>query len=367
MLSIKADELPRFMTCNASRLMSALVPPQDDFTARDEGTAAHHMATQVFNGHHTLEELIDRKAPNGVYMTSEMAQHVATYLTAISGTYSFAGMEIDTSHDRSPHWVVNGRCDWIGESRLSGDLNITDFKYGWRIVEPERNWTLISHAIGRLSQSGAVWNVQRINFNIYQPRPHHPDGPLRTWSITYPELTALYAEMNTALSAPSDQLVTSPHCHRCHALVSCPAARQAEMNAIDVSLTAYEDTIDNATLSFNLDNLFRAQKMLEDRLKAFQELAKHRIQGGQVVDNYSVDLNYGHTAWKEGINAQALKVITGRDLSVEKLVTPAEAKRRGVDETTIKTLTERPMIGVKLERVKADKKAARIFKQAKEN
>lgn len=107
--------------------------------------------------------------------------------------------------------------------------------------------------------------------------------------------------------------------------------------------------------------------MLEDRLKAFQELAKHRIQGGQVVDNYSVDLNYGHTAWKEGINAQALKVITGRDLSVEKLVTPAEAKRRGVDETTIKTLTERPMIGVKLERVKADKKAARIFKQAKEN
>jgi hypothetical protein len=188
---------------------------------------------------------------------------------------------------------------------------------------------------------------------------------MRSWVITYVELTQLYAQLNVALSNPADQLVTSAHCHQCPSLVPCPAARMAEMNAIDATSTVFEDTTSNADLSFTLDNLNRASKMIEDRLKAFEELAKHRVTAGQVVDNYSVEMGLGNRRFKEGMTADILKAMTGKDLSQQKLVTPAAAERMGVDEIIINALTERPTTGVKLVRVKASKKAERIFSGTK--
>ena len=360
MLTINAGDLPRFMACNGSRLMPEEIPASaSDTSQRDEGTAAHYMAATVFNGHHTLDELIDRKAPNGVFMTSEMAQHVNDYLALASDDATFKQMEVETSHDNIPNWVVNGRADLAIFTRAH-DLHIVDFKYGWRIVEPERNWTLISHAIGVCKQSQYA-PPSSIVLGIFQPRPHHPDGPFRKITLSYPELTALHDELNAALSNPSDELRTSPHCAKCPALVPCAAARNAEMNAIDACHTVFSDTIDNARLSFTLDNLNRASDMIKQRLKAFEELAKHRITAGQVVDNYSVKMGLGNSVFKDGIDGPMLKILTGKDLTTEKLVTPAEAKRRGVPENVLKTLTTRPTTGVQLERVKASKKAERLL------
>lgn len=368
MFIINADDLPRFMTCNGSRKLIApeLVIPDamKETTARNEGIAAHYMATAVFNRQHTLDELIDRKAPNGVFMTGEMAEHVELYLAEIYSDQTppvFYQMELDTTHDFPPHWLVRGRTDFSSRS-ITDVLRIIDFKYGWSLVEPYDNWTLVNHAI-------SVWhNLQfrpsRVDLQIFQPRPYHRDGPLRTWSISIDELIALETKLSYTLCNPSDMLQTSQHCKHCPALknLKCPAARMAEMNVIDVAETMHEDNeISNEVLSFNLDNLNRAMAMLKVRLEATEELAKHRIKAGQVVDNYSIAIAHGNSKWKEGITAETLKVLTGKELSTAKLVTPAEAKRRGVDKTTVDNLTERPMTGVKLERVAASKKAEKLF------
>lgn len=337
--------------------MAGEVPPSSDTTMRDEGTAAHYMAATVFNGHQTLDELIDRKAPNGFIMTTDMAQHVNDYLQITIGDATFKQMEIETSHDNSPTWVVNGRSDFVKHSET---LRIVDFKYGWRIVEPENNWTLVSHAIGYARQS--QWTLPPvIELQIFQPRPFHPDGALRTWSIDANTLSNLAKQLDATLSNPTDELRTSKHCAGCVALATCAAARNAEMNAIDATETVFSDTVSNEMLSFNLDNLNRASDMIKERLKAFEELAKHRIKAGQVVDNYSVGIGYGHSKFKEGMTGPMLKILTGKDLTEEITVTPAEAKRRGVSEDILKTITERPVTGVKLERVKASKKAARLL------
>lgn len=359
MLKINATDLPRFMACNGSRLMPGANPALADTNARDEGNAAHYMATALYTGQHSLEELTDRKAPNGVFMTGEMAEHVAAYQQIWFKNHTLIGMEFDTSHDNSPTWVVDGRGDFIG-LYTEQELHIIDFKYGWRIVEPEMNWTLISHAIGFLKQK--QFTPATIRFSIFQPRPHHPDGPMRSWVITHTNLLDLWVLVNAALCAPSDELTTSPHCAKCPAIVPCPAARLAEMNSIDAIDTIYQDTITNEMLSFTLDNLNRAQDMLNERLKAFEELAKHRIKSGQVVNNYSVGIGYGHNKFKEGMTVEMLQMLTGKDLSKPGIVTPAEAKRRGVNETILATITERPMTGVKLERITASKKAARLLK-----
>lgn len=364
MLKVNATNLPRFMACNGSRLMPPTLPPvADDPTARDEGTAAHYMAATAFNGERTVEEMIDRKAPNGVYMTADMAEHVNAYLSATfnfppSSNDEFASMECDVTFGDHVNYMVPVRSDFI--DRRGPHLTVTDFKYGWRIVEPERNWSLIAAAIGF-----CIWKQmqpQTVTLQIFQPRPHHPDGPLRKWEISGEQLLQLYAELTHALLNPSDELRTSNHCGECPALASCPAARLAEMNCIDAADMAFTDTIDNDLLSFNLDNLYRAERMIKDRLQAFEDLAKHRLRVGQIVNNYSVKMGLGNRAWKPGISADTMRALTGIDHAAKpKLITPAEAERRGVNEAVIAAMTERPPSGIKLTRGDTSKQAEKIF------
>lgn len=367
MIIISADELPRFMMCNGSRLLSGEIPTTapTDTTARDEGTAAHYMATVAFSGQHTVEELVDRKAPNGTYMTSDMAEHVTAYNEILRSHAFMIGVEIDTSHDASPNWAIKGRCDFAG-LKTESHLHIVDFKYGYRIVEPDENWTLISHAIGVLKQHQQL-KIDHVSLSIFQPRPYHPEGKLRTVTMEARELNDAFQTLNLKLVNPSDELRTSNHCGYCPAMAQCPAARLAQFNAIDASETVYSDEINNDVLTQTLETLYRAQDMLEQRLKAFEELAKYRIKGGQVVKNYSVEMGLGHTRWKEGLTPELLNALTGKNLEARKLVTPAEAKRLGVDPEVIKPLTERPSTGIKLVRIDANKKAARIFEGKKGN
>jgi hypothetical protein len=355
MLTVNADDLPRLMLCNGSRLMSPSFPEdKTDPTARNEGIAAHWLAAQFFEGV-PIETLVDRKAPNGVYIGAEMHGFVDEYLCALD----CGEVEADTSYGND-NYRINGRCDHRKYAVASDTLYIDDFKYGWRIVEPERNWTLISHAI-------ATCIFQQITpativLRIHQPRPHHPDGKLREWRITYAELMEFYRQIVQTLSNPSNELQTGQlQCVKCPALATCPAAQKTGMNIIDATEVAFNDDPSNDMLSFELDTLRNAKAMLEARVKSLEELATYRLKNGQVILNYATEEQFANTAWKTGLTAAILKMMTGVDLAKDGTVTPAEAKRRGVPETVVKSLTTRPMIGVKLIRASAAVRGAKLL------
>lgn len=359
MFRITATELPRFMICNGSRLLAGEIPPEErDQTPQAEGIAAHWVAAMVFNGQSSIDELIDRKAPNGVYITEEIADHVSDYCDVIRDQSVLRGVEIDTTHSGS-NWIVPGRVDYISLSADGQIVRVVDFKFGWRIVEPERNWTLISHAVSFIRANNL--NPSRVDFQIFQPRPQHRDGKLRTWSVSFNEFISLENDLTFSLSNPVDHLQTSNYCGECFGIANCPAARKAELNAIDMCDSTFSEVVENDQLAFMLRNIDRAEHILKARKNALEELATHRLKNGQVIENYSVEMGLGNTRWKEGIDASILFAITGKDLSAKKLVTPAEAKRRGVGEIVVNALTERPSTGLKLVRENTNKKATRMF------
>lgn len=352
-----ATSLPRLMACHGSRLMGGILPPVTTNTeTRDEGIAAHYVATAVASGQFTIEELIDRKAPNGVYITVEMAEHVSDYLTAL--TSRGANLTLEWSHVlQGQNWCVNGRADHMG---FTGDtLYIDDFKYGHRLVEPENNWTLIAHAISACL--GLPEKPTRCVLTIHQPRGYHPDGPVRSVVYMLDQIWAFFQELDRNLSSLSDELRTGEHCSLCHALASCPAANRAAMNAIDASEMAFDDDMSDANLSAQLDTMDRAAKALSDRKKALEELALHRLKSGRVIENYSIERQLGNRTWQSHLDATTLMLLTGVDLTEKKLLTPAKAEKMGVSETLVKTLSYRPESGAKLKRVSAHKKAARLF------
>lgn len=360
MIRTDATNLPRLMNCIGSRLLENLVPnPSGDTTVRDEGNAAHWLAFSVGELGNSFSDLVGTKAPNGIFITDEIGEHVQDYIEYLATrSIVFASMECETSF-AGQGFEILGRADNVAHSENT--LFIDDFKYGWRIAEPENNWTLISHAIGFVIRSGFI--PEKIVFTIHQPRPMHNLGKTRFWEITYSELLEFYAQICARLGQPSDELTTGSHCAKCPALYPCPAARKAGLNAIEISEMAFNEELNNTDLSNELETLERAQKALTDRLDALKEVAKHRLIKGEIINNYALDRSLGNTTWKKEITPELMKILTGKDCSVAKLATPKQVIARGVPEIAVKSLTYRPETGIKLVRTTADKQARRTLKK----
>ncbi len=352
-----ATHLPQLMQCFGSSQMPHPIPNDDgDTTARDEGNAAHHIAQQVFGGKTTLESLAGTRAYNNVVIDADMIHHVGEYL----GNLDCGEMEVFTSFGND-RWQINARADHICYRAETSTLTIDDFKYGYRLVQPEMNWTLVAHAIGYCLLHQIT--PQRIVLRIHQPRRHHPDGTLREWPLTYVELRDLYVQIDRHLTEADTILRTGPACVTCDSASVCPAWRDASMNAIDATSAHYSDEMSLEALSRELDLLTHAENVISERLKALTELALHRSRGGEVIPMYAGETQYANRRFK--FDADAIRAMTGVEPTIPKLITPAELERRGVPKEIMTLLTERPITGVKLIRSDPNKRAERLLKKGK--
>lgn len=357
MTTVHADNLPRVMQCLGSRVMPADLPPNYDGSqvTRDEGNATHWLAQQIFDKHTTLEHVasVPTRAPNGIFITSDMIEHVGGYLATVSG----GAMEVNTSYGGTG-WFVAGRADWIYFDGVT--LHVKDFKYGWRVIEPDENWTLISHAIGYCLAHGIT--SCNVELTIHQPRAHHPDGKVRSWRTNYAHLQRYYGQIAARLSEEPNALETGPFCGTCHAAASCPANRKSTYNAMDaIEDSIFSDDLTDALLAYEMENLTLAQTKVKNRLQALEELTKHRVQNGAVVGNFALERQLGNRRWNEALSPDILRALTGKDLSKPGVVTPSEAERRGVPKQVIATLTNRPETGLRLVRRDIDKAARRAL------
>lgn len=356
MLEIDAGNLNRFMQCNGYRLL----PPDNvssfaDNTVREEGNAAHWLASVAFAGQHTVSEMVDRKAPNGIFITAEMAEHVSEYLDVIDRSNS--NMEWGYSLAPTSLFAVNGRADNIGG--YANTLVVRDFKYGFTIVEPEMNWTLISHALGYCYNFG--WTPDAIEFVIHQPRAAHRDGKVRSWKITGDVLNMLANQLFNTLANPSNTLQTGKHCYKCPAFNGCPARQDVEMTAIEISHMAYHAELSDEDLTHRLALIQFAEDKLKNAKKAYQEDAMHRLRSGRVVDDYAIEDEYTNRNWHDGMTPDVLRVITGKSLIKETLITPKQAELAGVPKEVVALLAGRKYKGSKLVRVDANKRATKFF------
>lgn len=355
MLSLTATELPKFMACNGFTRLGGIEPFNPSTEVTDEGNAAHWLCEQVYHGVNP-DDLIGKQAFNGIFITAEMVENCREYINLIQSDK--VRVECDTSYRNGDTWEVRGRADCI-KVIDEHTIMIADLKYGWRIVEPEMNWTLMSHAIGyRMYVGSRPW---KFVFRIYQPRPFHPAGPIREWSITANELDEYEKQLRTALNNPSATVCSGSQCYKCKSLSQCPAAQIAAMNAVDVANMAFDSEMSDDKLSWMLDNLKRASEVIKQSYEAYQDLALHRLKDGRRVNCYSIQPALGNTTWNDDITPEFIEALCDVDCSVKKLVTPAQAKKKGVPEELINQFTYRPDNGFKLVHIDENKLATKLF------
>jgi uncharacterized protein DUF2800 len=320
--------------------------------ARREGTCAHWTAEAVLTNHaETCAELIGQVHPNGWVVDEEMARHVQAYVDYVRGFGS-----VTTAERIINLWgIVRGRLDT--HSSAGSTIRIFDFKYGYRLVEAEENYPMLCYGLGVVEYM--PYDVD-IELHVYQPRPHHPDGPARVWRIHRTDIIGLamwlYDRAQACFNEPKGQ--PGPHCVDCPANRSCHALAATNYYQTSVIQDDRMTSHTAAELARKLQFLRLAKILTDGALHAIEAEAEARMARGEYIPGHVMSANKGNR--KFTVSPLQVQLATG--INPYKLVemTPAELEAKGVSRDILDTITTRPIISRKIS-ADPEKVARRMF------
>lgn len=326
-----------------------------------EGTAAGEYLQ------HLLEKTpIPMQATNGVYFDDDMKFHTTPIAEDI---FSRANGPVlcETRIDwqtRSGIWI-RGQYDAAYVDKRNY-LCIDDLKYGWGIVEVTENWQTLGYAIGEVIRRGQGFT--HIAIRIAQPRPHHEDGYIREWILTYAELLEYKEKIEARMQLLADGLKTfqtSDKCKYCKGVAeACPAFSRLFYRALEVSMEFVQDSLNNEEVARQLDQAKRAAEVIKIKTDSLEQLGADRIKKGGIIPGYVQANKYSQRQWKPGVSVASLKAITGKDVEEKAMMSPAKAEKLGISKKLVEQLSSTVLTGVKLEKKNGADVGNKIFGNA---
>lgn len=319
---LSASGASRWATCPGSVQMEDGIPDKESIYAQ-EGTLAHEMSELKLKhyldpkgfGKRKLNAAIKKLKENELYQ-AEMESYTDTYVDFIKEkALSFPSnpyIEIEKRVDFS-RWVDEGfgTCDCV---LIHGStLSIIDLKYGKGVpVSAEQNEQLILYALGAYDAFNLIYNLDKIELNIVQPRINN----FSTWEISLTELLLwgdyFKVQAEKALGGNGELVPSAKACKFCKARDICTA--RAENN-----------------LSLESEIKLKPNEIPKDKLYEY-------ISRGEDIAKWVADLKaYALDMCLKGEDVKGLKAVAGRtsrswtnqDEAINKLI------EGGIDEAII--------------------------------
>lgn len=357
-VDVHCSQLSRPMSCAGFLSFKDLVKTEAG-PAAAEGTACGELLEHKIYNRRDPSHVIPAVAKNGVAFDRDMQFYTDGILPLIA---------VDATCEQKINWQTRSGIWIMGQYDASfirdGKLYIDDLKYGWNIVDVEKNWQLLGYAIGQVIKLNAP--VTSVVMRIHQPRPHHELGTTRSWEISLTELWKYREMIETRMSeiaAGNKELSTGRQCKYCPAAAeACPAFNRSFYASLDYVLNHHiQDNINDHEVANQLDLIARAKDVLKIKADSLEQLAIHRIKSGGLIPGYMSEAGYGDRKWKPGINAEVIKVMTGIDITETSMLSPAKAERQGVPKDLVKTFVDRHFVGQRLVRKDGNKLGDLIF------
>lgn len=319
---LSASGASRWATCPGSVQMEDGIPDRESIYAQ-EGTLAHEMSELKLKhyldpkgfGKRKLNAAIKKLKEKELYQ-AEMDSYTDTYVDFIKEkALSFPSnpyIEIEKRVDFS-RWVDGGfgTCDCV---LIHGStLSIIDLKYGKGVpVSSEQNEQLILYALGAYDAFNLIYNLDKIELNIVQPRINN----FSTWEISLTELLLwgdyFKVQAEKALGGNGELVPSAKACKFCKARDICTA--RAENN-----------------LSLESEIKLKPNEIPKDKLYEY-------ISRGEDIAKWVADLKaYALDMCLKGEDVKGLKAVAGRtsrswtnqDEAINKLI------EGGIDEAII--------------------------------
>ena len=319
---LSASGASRWAACPGSVQMEDGIPDKESVYAQ-EGTLAHEMSELKLKhyldpkgfGKRKLNAAIKKLKENELYQ-AEMESYTDNYVDFIKEkALSFSSnpyIEIEKRVDFS-RWVDGGfgTCDCV---LIHGStLSIIDLKYGKGVpVSAEQNEQLILYALGAYDAFNLIYNLDKIELNIVQPRINN----FSTWEISLTELLLwgdyFKVQAEKALGGNGELVPSAKACKFCKARDICTA--RAKNN-----------------LSLESEIKLKPNEIPKDKLYEY-------ISRGEDIAKWVADLKaYALDMCLKGEDVKGLKAVAGRtsrswtnqDEAINKLI------EGGIDEAII--------------------------------
>lgn len=350
MLMLRPSGSSIWTACEAYPKMSANMPPQPESDPAREGTCAAWLAELTLT--RQLETCVDGVGmmhPNGWVVDVEMAHHIQRYVNIITSR----GGSIHTERHVTLNAMIAGTPDAFALLDRDGVLHVDDLKYGFGLVEAERNTqvSIYAGAILRMLTARSVV-IRRVVIGIFQPRAWHPCGEYRTWSLLPEDLMQFVhwiEQQGEKCQKPNPVAIPGEHCRYCEAITTCKASANALYRTYEDACSDQQRHMSAQELSTELEFLNKIEAIIKGRKEAVEAEAEARIRSGEHVPGHHLQPRKGNRQWT--MDASKIKMITGIDISKESTVTPDEAERRGMRPEVIAMLTSRPDLKPKLKKI----------------
>ena len=365
----KVSDANHWMVCNGSALAQAQFPPLpgEVSQSRLDGRACHEAAQTLLNAARAGEpepQLLDTLSKDGVVITRELLDAAEEYVSVVMGVVQehninpfMLHIETRVALDHiAPGWYgIPDANVWAPDAH---ELHIFDAKFGHRLVDVFEHWPMILYASGAIRQLGATakgTSVKRIVLHIVQPRSFHSGGTHRTWSFPVDKLEEYENAVRGTLrmieggSAPCS---TGSHCTTCSARAHCDTLMRDVYSGLEFVDDLNTHDLHGHALGLELKLLNRYESLFKARLSGLEEQAIHEIKSGKTVTFFGTKQGYGRERWKkETPHGEIIMMgdLMGVDLRKPvELDTPAQARKKGVDESVIAAYSETPMTVIKL-------------------
>lgn len=332
-----ASKSARWMACPGSVQLERGMPDHKSEFAQ-EGTAAHEVGEMILRGEGTPEVGTEVA---GVEVTEEMLEAVQVYVDfveahTIPGMQRFIEQEFDLAplDPPAPMFGTSDCCIW---SPLGKHLHVIDYKHGMGVVvEAVGNKQLMYYALGAV----VALRVKpvTVTISVVQPRAHHPDGPVRSWTFDWDTLAAYKKELFAAAERtlePNAPLVTGDHCKFCKAQAVCPAQKALAEDAAQTEFAVIqaEPAALPAPEALTVEQIVKALDVadtIEDWFRAIRAHVQYLIETGEEVPGWKLVEKRAYRKWNDEAAAAAwLEDQIGEDAYEEpKLRSPAQAEKR---------------------------------------
>lgn len=327
---VGASSTKRWMTCPGSVVLSeGIESKSSDFAA--EGTLAHELADNLLNGKPAM------------FPAGDMNMAVMVYVDYVKSLGGVLATE-QRFHLKELHDSLFGTSDAVVWQPDTKTLHVVDYKHGQGVaVEIEGNTQLRYYAVGALLHSG--YPANNIVMTIVQPRCPHPDGPIRSetisaidlldWSADLVDAVNRTEEAEQARKTMSDEvfadtyLEAGDHCRWCPAAALCPKLHQRSQAIAKLEFGPVK-TYDPARLSETLLWL----PILEGWIKSVREFAYAEAEHGRTPPGWKLVEKRATRKWKNDDDALKfakgmvkLGVLTDEEAFVTKLATVAQLEK----------------------------------------
>lgn len=296
----------RWSKCVGSPMLTLLAGMGDnediaDNEVREDGTAAHWVNAEVYEGRHPP---IDSLSPNARIITEEMYDGCDLWHDVLRSWPNVVPViEKPVPNSKVIRGSVDGTPDAWAYNPSTRTLYVADYKFGFRFVEVWWNDQLIIYAAGICELLGIRLQDVQLVFVIVQPRSYHHEGPVRHWYVAGASLVAHVAKLDAASLAchqPGAMCTAGNWCHDCPGRSACKTlhADAQVTHELSYDSTPFELTPDQ--LGVELARLEDAARRLEGRITGLQATAENFIRNQKQVPGYTFTSKQGRLVFKPG-------------------------------------------------------------------